>query len=279
MSTAAPRRREVRDIPFTADPTNPRQRLDLHLPAADSPPVIVFIHGGGWLRGDRRTVAPGLVMDVFAQVLDAGFAVASIDYRLSDEAVFPAQIDDALAAVRWVLEYGTEYGIDADRPVLWGESAGAHLAALAAFRLSDRIRGVIDWFGPSNLITFPYELDPENGSQLASDTESREARLLGGSIDKNQTLARRASPVFQVTPAAPPFHIAHGTADTLVPFAQSAELAAALTAVRVDVELIPVVGADHMWRGVEDPQYLVEAALQFAGRVTGASGGVSDSSS
>lgn len=277
MSTAASNRREVRDIPFTADAAHPRLRLDLHLPAAASPPVVVFIHGGGWFRGDRRTIVPGLPTDIVERVVDAGFAVASVGYRLSGEAVFPTQIDDVLAGIRWVIEHGAEYEIDADRIVLWGESAGAHLAALAAFRIPERIRGVIDWFGPANLTTFPYELDTQNGSQLALDTESREARLLGGSIHENQELARRASPVFQVTSTAPPFHIAHGTADAFVPFAQSAELAAALTAAGVDVELVPVVGADHLWRGVEDPQHLLDAAMRFARRVTAAPGSAGDS--
>src|SRR6202012_1756305 len=124
--------------------------LDLYLPAAgaDPAPLVVFMHGGGWLRVDRSLVSPSFASwrpGPLTRLAAAGFAVASVDYRLSGEASFPAQLEDVSAAVDWLAGRAGQYGFDAGRVVLWGESAGAHLAALLGLRSAGaRVRGVVD---------------------------------------------------------------------------------------------------------------------------------------
>ncbi|SIT83625.1 alpha/beta hydrolase [Microbacterium sp. RU33B] len=236
--------------------------LDLRAPDVDGAPVVVFLHGGGWLRGSRKVFTPGLSdAQSFDRIVAAGFAVASCEYRLSGEARFPAQLDDVETAIEWLARHGGEYGVDASRLVLWGVSAGATLAALAGLGRDD-VRGVVDWFGPADLFAMadhPMGDAPE---------DTREARWLGGPAASVPALARAASPALQVHAAAPPFHIAHGTADEHVPFAQSAALAAALHTVGADVELLAVEGGRHFWQGLDDTDLVFDPALRFVDRVT-----------
>ncbi|WP_221585977.1 alpha/beta hydrolase [Microbacterium sp. G2-8] len=250
-----------RDVPYRAVEGYRPLSLDLHLPASERPPVIVFLHGGGWRRGSRAMFYPGVSeRESFGRLTDAGFAVASVDYRLSGEATFPAQSDDVSAALAWIRTAGAEeHGLDASRIVMWGESAGGHLAALAA--LTDPpLAGAVCWYAPSDLTTFPRDpSDPE---------PTREEQLLGGTARDLPELARAASPALRVDPGCPPFHIAHGDADDLVPPAQSEALAAAVCAAGGDAELILVPGASHMWRGVADSATVFDPAIAFARRVT-----------
>ncbi|WP_345435228.1 alpha/beta hydrolase [Microbacterium gilvum] len=256
--------RVVRDVVFDTRPGFRPLSLDLHLPAADGAPVIVFVHGGGWRVGSRRMFCPTFaVEDGFPRLTAAGFAVASVDYRLSGEAVFPAPLDDVTAALTWVRARGADHGIDPARIVMWGESAGAHLAALAGLTDGPGVRGVVDWYGPSDLLAFPAPRADE-------ERPTREEALIGGIVAERPEAARLASPALRVHAGAPPFHIAHGTADDAVPFAQSEELHAALVAAGVDAELLRVPGAGHMWRGLEDPDAVLSPALAFARRVVGA---------
>lgn len=236
--------------------------IDLRTPDASGAPVVVFLHGGGWLRGSRKVFTPGIsAQRSFDRIVAAGFAVASCEYRLSGEARFPAQVDDVDAAIAWLKQHGGEYGVDASRLVLWGVSAGATLASLAGLARDD-VRGVVDWFGPSDL----FAMAERDTGESPADT--REARWLGAPAGELADAARRASPTLQVHAGAPPFHIAHGTADEDVPFAQSETLAAALVAAGVDVEFVPVDGGKHFWRGIDDTDPLFDRALQFARRVT-----------
>ena len=262
----------LRDLVFAQHQGFRPLTLDLHLPAdrqAGLLPVVVFVHGGGWRLGSRRMFVPGVDPgDSFGAITAAGFAIAAIDYRLSGEARFPAPVDDVVSALEWIRESGAEHGLDASRIVLWGESSGAHLAALAAFREPTWVRGVVDWYGPSNLTTLGAQLHPGSPETFDDDPETREAGLLGGPVSWLPDAARAASPALQVPEGAPPFHIAHGTADDLMPFAQSDELAAALREAGATVEFTAVPGASHFWRGAEDVQALFGAALEFATRVT-----------
>jgi acetyl esterase/lipase len=141
----------IREIDF-AQPEGFRSlSLDLRTPDAEAAPLVVFLHGGGWLRGGRKVFTPGISdAQSFDRIVAAGFAIASCEYRLSGEARFPAQLDDVNAALAWLRASGAEYGVDASRIVLWGVSVGATLAALAGLRRDD-IRGVVDWFGPADL--------------------------------------------------------------------------------------------------------------------------------
>jgi acetyl esterase/lipase len=248
--------------------------LDLYLPAAgpDPAPLVVFLHGGGWLRGDRSMVSPSFASwqpGPLTRLAADGFAVASLDYRLSGEARFPAQLEDVSAAVGWLAGQAGRYGFDADRIVLWGESAGAHLAALLGLRSAgSRVRGVVDWYGPADLIALDEQVGAA-GALTDDPLDSREARLLGAPVGQVPELARAASPLSQVRAGAPPFLIAHGTADRMVPFAQSEALAAALAEAGAEVRFEAVDGADHMWIGVADLTPLYDAVVAFAREVTG----------
>ena len=253
---------EVHEIDFIQQAGFRPLSLDLRTPEAAGAPLVVFLHGGGWLRGSRKVFTPGISdAQSFDRIVAAGFAVASCEYRLSGEARFPAQLDDVDAALAWLRAHGAEYGVDASRIVLWGVSAGATLAALTAIRGAD-VRGVVDWFGPADL----FGMAEHDMGEAPKDT--REARWIGAPAADAPDAARAASPALQVHAGAPPFHISHGTADEHVPFAQSAALAAALLTAGVDVEFLPVEGGKHFWQGLEDTATVFEPAIAFVRRVT-----------
>jgi acetyl esterase/lipase len=174
-----------------------------------------------------------------------GFVVAAVDYRLSGEARFPAQLADVRAAVAWLRSE-----VDCSRTFLWGESAGAHLALLAALDGGD-VDGVVAWYPPTDLLT----LDGP-----------RETELLGVAPKDDPDLARRASPLSFVRADAPPILLMHGDADDLVPADQSIRLAAALRAAGAPVELDLVPGARHMWVGAQDVGAIVERSVEFLRR-------------
>ncbi|TDD89036.1 alpha/beta hydrolase [Saccharopolyspora karakumensis] len=255
----------LRAVPY-ATPAGFRPLLaDVHMPPARRPPVVLFLHGGGWRLGSRTSFCPTWrhwSPSPFARLVAAGFAVVSADYRLSAEAAFPAQLDDVTAAARWIRDRAADLGVDAERIVAWGESAGGHLAALLGLTATrdapDAVAGVVDWYGPSDLNAMPSRDDPG----------SREAQLLGAAASQVPDLARAASPASQVHAAAPPFHLAHGTADDAVPAEQSRALTDALRAAGrpVECELVPEAG--HLWRGPVDGERIFTRALEFAQRVT-----------
>lgn len=238
--------------------------LDLHLPSSAGAPVVLFVHGGGWRSGSRREFGPD-IDDAFARIVAAGFAVASVDYRLSAEATFPAQVDDVAAALGWLRSNAAELGIDASRVVLWGESAGANLAALVALRPDAGVQGVVDWYGPTDLVELARVLGRQD------DPDSSEAKWLGAVVSARPDLAAAASPARQVHPGAPPFLIVHGTEDESVPRSQADLLANAVREAGGDVELVIVEGAGHRWSGGVDGDALLAAAIEFAGRVSRAS--------
>ena len=245
--------------------------LDIHSPASDGAapsalaPVILFLHGGGWRAGSKASFGPHLsAAQSFETITDAGFAVVSADYRLSGEARFPAQVDDVRAALAWVREAGADYGLDASRVILWGESAGGTLAALVALEPGSGVLGVVDWYGPSDLVAMAEGLTP------AESAVTRETGWLGVSALDDPTLAASASPLNRVHAGAPPFHVEHGDSDEAVPQSQSIAFVAALEAEGVPVQFVSVAGANHMWGGVADPAPIVERALDFARSLIGA---------
>ena len=253
---------EVHEIDFVQQAGFRPLSLDLRTPEAAGAPLVVFLHGGGWLRGSRKVFTPGISdAQSFDRIVAAGFAVASCEYRLSGEARFPAQLDDVDAALAWLRAHGAEYGVDASRIVLWGVSAGATLAALTAIRGAD-VRGAVDWFGPADL----FGMAEHDMGEAPKDT--REARWIGAPAADAPDAARAASPALQVHAGAPPFHISHGTADEHVPFAQSEALAAALRTAGVDVEFRPVEGGKHFWQGLEDTATVFDPAIDFVRHVT-----------
>jgi acetyl esterase/lipase len=257
--------------------------LDLYVPPAAAPPVILYVHGGGWRRGTRRSFGPAFEEwspSPFERLASAGFAVASVDYRLSGEALFPAQLEDLAAAMAWLrgtTSSGVNAGranagranagrVNAGRVVLWGESAGAHLAALLALTDGEGVRGVVDWYGPSDLTTLAEQV-PADSPVDPFSAESREALLLGAPPMKIADVAWRASPCAHVHAEAPPFGIWHGTRDRFVPFEQSVKLANALREAGATVHLHEVDGADHMWRDAADVEGIFNDSLAFAREV------------
>lgn len=230
-----------------------RQKLDLYLPKKDgkSDALIVWIHGGGWRNGSKNS-CPAVTF------VKEGFAVASINYRLSGHAKFPAQIHDCKAAIRWLRANAKKYEIDDKQIGVWGSSAGGHLVALVGTSgdtkqlegelgnadQSSRVQAVCDYFGPTDFLTMnaqstikgPIDHDAEN---------SPESLLMGGPIQKNKELVKAASPLTYVTKDDPPFLIVHGDMDPLVPLAQSKTLHEKLTKAGVSSNLHVVEGAGH----------------------------------
>lgn len=252
-------------VPYAAIAGVRPLELDLHLPPATGGPVpvVVFLHGGGWRLGSRHGAGP-MYRDAspppFARIAQAGIAVASVDYRLSAEATFPAQLHDAKAAVRWLRARSAELGIDPARIAAWGESAGGHLAELLGLVTdpalegevgvagpTSGVRAVVAWYAPSDVAAVATDIGAD-----PADPTTREAQLLGAPAAEVPDLAAQASPITHVSPGAPPFLLMHGRGDRFIPCVQSERLAAALEAAGADVELHLLDGADHMWLGAPD---------------------------
>src|SRR6266581_3286959 len=215
--------------------------LDLYLPAAGGPaPVIVHVHGGGWRRGSRRAPLPVLGADFYDALAAAGFAVA---------------------AFGWVRDHAAAYGLGAGRVFGWGDSAGGHLALLAALT-GTAMRGVVAWFPVTDLIGLLSDV-ADAGGVPDRGPDSREALLLGGPASSLPELAREASPVTHASAGAPPVLLMHGAADDMVPPAQSVRLAKALSAAGASVELELVPGATHFWHGARDVPGIVRRSVEF----------------
>lgn len=236
--------------------------LDLLVPpGATSPtPLVIWIHGGGWRTGSRAPI-PARVADLCAQ----GYAVASLDYRFSSVAVWPAQIQDVKGAVRWLRANAAAYNLDPGRFGAWGESAGAHLASILGTSggvasitvgnitldlegtvggnagVSSRVQAVVDWYGATDFLQMHFYPTTMNHDSATSD----ESRLLGGPIQDHPERSATANPITYVTPDDPPFLVMHGTLDKTNPFNQSELLVDALDASGVPAVFIPVQNGGH----------------------------------
>jgi acetyl esterase/lipase len=241
-------------------PISDAQRLDLYAPATgEAPhPLVVIIHGGGWTVGDKRGELPSAAIPAF---LDLGYAVASVNYRLATESVFPAPLLDVKAAIRYLRAHAADFDLDPDRFALIGESAGAHLAALVGTThdittfddpalgnggVSSAVQAVVDFYGPADLTTADAQraLNPA----CPSEPDPNIAVLLGADPTDAPDLAAAASPVTYLHPGQelPPFFIAHGDADCVVPYQQSVELHDAIEAVAPGRSQLAVVpGSGH----------------------------------
>jgi acetyl esterase/lipase len=236
--------------------------LDIYLPtqASDPFPLIVWVHGGAFRMGDKGN-SPA------ERMVARGYAVASINYRLSQEALFPAQIEDCKAAVRWLRAHAAQYNLNPGRIGAWGSSAGGHLVAMlgttghmrdldtgAHLAYSSQVQAVCDFFGPTDFL----QMDAAGSDMHHDAPDSPESPLIGGAIQEYPDRVARANPITYVTPAAPPFLIAHGDCDPLVPHHQSELLYAALQRAGVQVTFHTVRGAGHGFEGPEIDQ-LVDA--------------------
>jgi len=199
--------------------------------------------------------------DFYDGLAARGFAVAAIDYRLSAEALFPAPLEDVCTAIGWVRDHAGAYGLDAGRVFLWGDSAGGHLALLAALT-GTKVQGVVAWFPVTDLAGLPSDV-AEAGGEPDPGPGSREAQLLGAPTGSVPYLAQQASPVTHASADAPPILLMHGAADDMVPPAQSVRLAAALEAAGAAVELELVPGATHFWNGASDVGAIVRRSVEF----------------
>lgn len=268
--------------------------LDLYLPAEDTAakpvPAVVHFHGGGWRVGERSSLGPvtdGFSLAPFERLAAAGFAVVSADYRLSSQAVFPAQLEDATAAVAWLRTHAAQYNVDPDRIFAWGDSAGGHLACLVGLGAdgsgphagvsagnATTVAAVAAWYPPTDLVRMGGQALPD-AVATADDPGSREALLIGAQPAEAPDKAAAASPLSYVGGHAPPFFLAHGTADRFVPPAQATTFAAALEAAGADVELLLIEGADHMWllpdRSPAAVQKVLDATIDFFRRQSHAS--------
>ncbi|NNC90096.1 MAG: alpha/beta hydrolase fold domain-containing protein [Akkermansiaceae bacterium] len=254
---------EIRVLPDLAyaGGGNPRQTLDLFLPKAQSDqrrPLVVFIHGGGWQKGSKQ----GALGRLRGLLAGGRYAGAAINYRLTDEAAWPAQIHDCKAAIRWLRAHAGDYGYDPEKIAVWGTSAGGHLAAALGVTgdvkalegalgahgdVPSSVACVVNYFGPSNLLT----MDDHESSIEHNAPGSPESKLLGGPVQDVKAAAREASPATHVSQGDAPMLIAHGTRDRLVPFPQSEDLAARLREAGVPVYLVKMVDAGHGFRSPE----------------------------
>jgi acetyl esterase/lipase len=234
------------DLVYTMRSRPLRMHVLLPRNAATSRPAIVFIHGGGWTEGTRERGLPSLL-----HFVKKGYVAASIEYRLSAEAIFPAQIDDVRAAIEYVRTHARELGIDPRRIAVWGQSAGGHLAALAGTSLEGLARPdlVIDWNGPTDFLE-PVELArlEQRKAEQRQPTFAME-RLLGGPVHERRALAAAANPIAWASAGDPPFLILHGSGDDEVSITQSELLRDALAKANVEVALKVFPGEGHFGIG------------------------------
>jgi acetyl esterase/lipase len=269
-------------------------KMDVWLPrrAAARVPLVLWVHGGAFQLGDRRELPPTFAPDsVFRLLNEAGIACATVDYRHSLEAPFPAQLHDLKAALRYLREFAEPLRVDPDRFGAWGESAGGHLVALLGLTGSrDDLHGglgvqgqpsgvsaVVDFYGVSSLVDIPPMKRPEGLFPPALTSAvpvgmplQPEHMLVGGSDDP--ALLAAASPVSYVTAGAAPFLLVHGDSDGLVPHSQTDLLAAALADAGVEHEVVTIKGGDHCFFGAEDQMDTILAtAVDYFSRKLGLS--------
>lgn len=264
-----------RDVVYsTVDGKNLLMDLDYPKTQDNAPlPVVVWIHGGAWLEGNKD-------YNEAAFMAQRGYFTASINYRLSQEALWPAQIHDCKTAIRFLRAHAKQYHINPQKIGVWGSSAGGHLVAMLGTsggvkelegnggwrEESSHVQAVVDFYGPTNFIAMcekPSSFDH-------STPDSPESKLIGGPVKDNPGKVRSVDPITYITNDDPPFLIVHGDRDMTVPYNQSELLYDALKKVGVKVQFIPVQGGDHGgWNDKTKPTQseIIEQVCKFLDRV------------
>lgn len=251
---------------------HPRQKLDLYLPPPDERrqrplPLVIWIHGGAFWAGDKGGRFRALPL------LKEGFAVASINYRLSQHALFPEPVKDCKAAVRWLRAHAAEFGLDPNRFGAWGESAGAYMAVMIGVTgglepfgdtpdeaVSSRIQCVVDFYSPTDFSLMDEQDAHLPGNYDHNAPDSPESKLIGGPVQEHPGKVRAANPITYVTRDDPPMLLVHGDRDATVPYGQSVLLETALKNAGTPFIFRTVKGAGH-GDGFGEDEY--RATLEF----------------
>ncbi|MGI6326261.1 MAG: prolyl oligopeptidase family serine peptidase [Saccharofermentanales bacterium] len=224
------------------------------------PPLVVYVQGSGWARQDAYTALP-----LLSHLAGRGFAVASVRFRDTSIAIFPAHLEDTKTAIRFLRANADQYGYHGEKVGIWGTSSGGHTAALVGLtaglyttddygQYPDDVQAVVDFYGPTDLL----HMDDFPGIIKHNASDSPESLLVGGPLPERKELALEASPIYYVTAmrTIPPFLLVHGDRDAKVHFDQSARLYQALTAAGKEATLYAVQNADHGDMGVSGPAIL-----------------------
>ena len=246
--------------------------LDLYIPAGvQAPPLLVWVHGGAWSQGTKAQVPRGFV--------EHGIATASVEFRQSTEARFPAQVHDIKAAIRFLRAKSGTYGYRAEKLAIAGNSSGGHLAALVGvtnghrelegrvgdyLSQSSSVQAIVDYFGASNLMTILAQSTPFGLNVRRPALE----RLLGALPEQAPELAELASPVVHVDRSDPPLFLLHGDQDSQMPINQAHELQGAYERLGLEVHFDVVHGAAHGGDVFYSPEHL-KPVLDFLGRTVG----------
>lgn len=264
------------DIPYAFQ--SERQVLDIYYPKErkDQYPVIVYFHGGAFMFGSQRDVNLGPIL----RILDYGYVLISVKYRVSGTSRFPALLFDAKAAIRFIRANANKYNLNVDRIGAWGPSAGGWIVSMLGVtnhqkgfedlsmgnaEFSSSVQAVVDWCGPcGNFLQMDLAIR-ENGFGDAdhNDPESPESRLIGAPIELMPELVQLASPLFHASEDAPPFMIHHGEKDPIVPVQQSLAFAEALKEKGVKVELETFEGKGHHGQPWYDVPEMTDRVARF----------------
>ncbi len=299
---ATPQRSFANDIVGLMDITYARnngfrpQKLDIYTSrtkAAAPKPLVIWLHGGGWAVGDQRGGGIGTPAyrdwpATLAALAARGYVVASVAYRFANEVKYPEPIKDVKAAVRWLKTNAATYGADPNRVVIWGGSAGAHIAeiigttcnvaeleapAMRGADASSCVNGVIDFYGPSDFSKVKEQLVPGAPPSRFGDLLPGASGYLGCDVATNcpADKLRMSNPITFIDKSDPPFLIVHGDADGTVPLAQSRMLQDALVKGGVKSELVVVPKADHVFAGGTDTQgkEIMDKVYAFLDATTG----------
>ena len=234
VTAAAQAAEKLTDVEY-ARPGGYMLTMDISIPEGLGPhPVVVLVHGGGWENGDKETY----IQPWFPVLTRASLAWVSINYRLSPQYKYPSAVEDVEAAVRFVKANANKYRLDENKIALMGESAGGHLVAMAAVRANVKVRGVVDFYGPADLVSLT-----EHRKQISKNMQ----QFLGVTQmdDATRKLMMEASPVSYIAKKMPPFLFIHGDKDATVPLEQSQEFCDKMKAVKAKCEVFVVPGAPH----------------------------------